>query len=101
MAYTIAVRTIDITTSDPGFTIVEKTAWYDAETWPNTDSIQPLVMIDSGTSGTLRFKMASLLISRMERRPCSSIISIIRMALGIRCCGNNWLRSAGAQKELQ
>ncbi|KAG1848970.1 lectin 2b [Suillus subalutaceus] len=58
MPYTIAVRTIDTTAGDPGFTVVEKTVWYYANggTWSNTDSIETLVMGGSGTSGALRFR---------------------------------------------
>jgi hypothetical protein len=57
-SYSISVRTIDTTTGDPGFTIVEKTVWYYANggTWSNTDSIQTLHMNGSGTSGALRLK---------------------------------------------
>ncbi|KAG1771887.1 lectin 2b [Suillus placidus] len=53
--YTVAVRTIDTTASDPGFTVVEKTVWYGGR-WSNTDSIETLVMDSSGTSGALRFR---------------------------------------------
>ncbi|KAG2043730.1 hypothetical protein BDR03DRAFT_1046617 [Suillus americanus] len=38
MSYTISVRTVDTTANDPGFTLVEKTLFYD-ETWSNIDSI--------------------------------------------------------------
>ncbi|KAG2118393.1 lectin 2b [Suillus clintonianus] len=55
--YTIAVRTIDTTTSEPGFVLVEKAVWlYGGGTWSNKDSIETLTMGGSGTSGSLRFK---------------------------------------------
>jgi len=58
MSYSISVRTVDTTASDPGFTIVEKTVWHYANggTWSDTDSIQTLHMGGSGTSGAMRFK---------------------------------------------
>ncbi|KAG2125559.1 lectin [Suillus cothurnatus] len=58
MTYTITVRTIDTTASDPGFTIVEKTVWHYANggRWSNTGSIETLIMGGSGTSGALRFR---------------------------------------------
>jgi hypothetical protein len=61
MSYTISVRTADITSVNPGFTLVEKTVWYFANggTWSNTESIQTLVMGGSGTSGTLRYRSGS------------------------------------------
>ncbi|KAG0696919.1 lectin 2b [Suillus ampliporus] len=58
MSYTIAVRIVDASASDPGFKLVEKTVWHYANggTWSNTDSIETLVMGGSGTSGSLRFR---------------------------------------------
>ncbi|KAG1865908.1 Cytolysin/lectin [Suillus subalutaceus] len=58
MSYTISVRTVDATSFNPGFTLVEKTVWHYANggTWTNTGSIQTLAMGGSGTSGTLRFR---------------------------------------------